>query len=60
MTLGLVFTAVHTVPAYGRLATSARTVKHYLHNFDRSGQELSPVERIMFSLILAKSDGPCE
>jgi len=56
MAAGLVLTAAHTVPAYCRLASSARTVRQYWHNFDRSGKELSPVERFMFSLLLAKSD----
>lgn len=53
---GLVFTAVHAVPSYGRLASSARAVREHLHSFDRSGRELSPFERLAFSLLLAKSD----
>jgi len=56
MMAGLVFTAVHTVPTYGRLASSARAVRQYLHSFDRSGKELSPFERLAFSLLLARSD----
>ena len=47
---GLVFTAVHTDPSY-------RAVRQYLHTFDRSGKELSPVERLAFSLLLARSEG---
>jgi hypothetical protein len=57
MAAGLVFSAAHTVPAYGRLASSARAVRQYWHNLDRSEKELSPVERFMFSLLLAKSQG---
>jgi hypothetical protein len=56
MAAGLVFTAAQTVPACGRLASSARMVRLYWRNFDRSGQELSPVERFLFSLLLAKSE----
>jgi hypothetical protein len=56
MAAGLVFTAVRTVPAYGRLASSGRTVRHYLRDFDRSAKELSPTERFLFSVLLAKSE----
>jgi hypothetical protein len=56
MALGLVFTGLHTAPAYNRLASSARSVRHYFHHFDRSGKELSPIERFAFSLLLAKSE----
>ncbi len=55
MTAGLALTAVHTAPAYGRLASSARTVRQYWRNFDSSKKELSPVERLLFTLLLAKS-----
>ncbi|HKE27546.1 MAG TPA: hypothetical protein VKB88_34560 [Bryobacteraceae bacterium] len=55
MMAGLAFT-IHTIPSYCRLASSARAVRQYLHTFDRSGKELSPVERLAFSLLLAKSD----
>ena len=54
---GLVFTAVHTVPSYCRLASSARAFRHYMHSFERSGKGLSPVERFAFSLLLTKSEG---
>jgi hypothetical protein len=56
MMAGLVLTVAHTGPAYCRLAHSARSVRHYLRDFDRSGKELSPLERFAFSLLLAKSD----
>jgi hypothetical protein len=55
MAAGLVFTAVHSVPAYSRLASSARTVRHYLRDF-RSAKDLSPAERLLFSVLLAKSE----
>ena len=56
MAAGLVFTAVHTIPAYGRLASSARTVRHYLRDFNRSAKDLSPAERLLFSMLMAESE----
>jgi hypothetical protein len=56
MAVGLVLTGVRGVPAYNRLTSSARSVRQYLRSFDRSGKELSPVERFAFSLLLANRE----
>jgi len=48
MAAGLVFTAGHGLPTY------ACTVQHYLHDFERTRNDLSPMERLVFSLILAQ------
>jgi len=53
MAAGLAIGAVHTAPACGRLASSARDVRQYWRDFGRA-KELSPMERLVFSLILAK------
>lgn len=53
MAAGLVFTAARTIPAYGRLACSARTVRHYFEDF-RSAKDLSAPERLLFSVLMAK------
>ena len=57
MAAGLVFTAVQSAPAYCRLASSARTVRHYLRDF-RTAKDLSPAERLLFSVLLAKGEKP--
>lgn len=56
MAAGLALTALQTAPVYCRLASSARTVRQHLRDFEHSGQGLSPVERLMFSLLLAKAE----
>lgn len=56
MAAGLALTAAQTAPVYCRLAASARAVRQHLREFERTGQDLSPVERLMFSLLLAKSE----
>jgi hypothetical protein len=58
MAAGLVLTAAQTAPVYCRLASSARMVRQHLREFERSGQDLSPAERLMFSLLLAKTGKP--
>ena len=55
MAAGLALTAAQTAPVYCRIASSARAVRQHLRDFERSGQELSPMERLMFSLLLAKA-----
>ena len=55
MAAGLVVTAVHTAPAYCRLVSSARSVRHYLRDF-RDAKDLSPSERLLFSVLMAKSE----
>jgi hypothetical protein len=40
----------------GKLTTSARTFQRYVARLRTSGDSLSPIERLVFSLILANSD----
>ena len=56
--VGLMATAVHTAPAYGRLVSSARSFQHYFQDLKGAGTSLSPVERLVFSLILANTRTP--
>ncbi|HUI53801.1 MAG TPA: hypothetical protein VLY04_02445 [Bryobacteraceae bacterium] len=52
---GLTATAVHGSPVYARLQSSAQNFQHYFHALKSSGASLSPVERFVFSLVLAKA-----
>jgi hypothetical protein len=55
---GLAVTAAETSPAYVRLAASAQKFQQYFRDLDRAGTSLSPVERFVFSLVLANSKAP--
>jgi hypothetical protein len=50
--------AARTTPVYGKLAASARTFQRYVSRLKTTGDSLSPIERFVFSLILADSDSP--
>jgi hypothetical protein len=54
--LGLIVAAARTTPAYSKLATSARTFQRYVKRMRAPADSLSPIERLVFSLILANSD----
>ena len=56
--LGLTAMAARTTPLYGTLATSARTFQRYVNCLKTTGDSLSPIERFVFSLILANGDSP--
>jgi hypothetical protein len=52
---GLAGTAVYSAPSYCHMISSARSAQHYLQDLDRAGTSLNPVERFVFSLVLANS-----
>ena len=56
--LGLAAMAARSTPAYGNLAASARTFQRYVSRLTTTGDSLSPIERFVFSLILANRDAP--
>ena len=58
LTVGLMATAIHTAPAYGRLVSSAQSFQHYFQDLKGAGNSLNPVERFVFSLILANTRTP--
>ena len=58
LTVGLMATAVHNAPAYGRLVSSAQSFQHYFQNLKGADTSLNPVERFVFSLILANTRTP--
>jgi hypothetical protein len=55
LTVGLMATAVRTAPAYGRLVSSAQSFQHYFQDLKGAGSSLNPVERFVFSLVLANT-----
>jgi hypothetical protein len=58
LTVGLMATAFRNAPAYGRLVYSAQSFQHYFQDLKGAGASLSPVERFVFSLILANTRTP--
>jgi hypothetical protein len=50
--------AARSTPLYGQLATSARTFERCVTRLKTGGGSLSPIERFVFSLILANGDSP--
>jgi hypothetical protein len=56
--LGLTVAAVHTSPAYYRLVSTAESFQRYFHDLKGAGSSLSPIERFMFSLVLANTKAP--
>jgi hypothetical protein len=58
LVIGLTATAVETAPSYWRLITSARSVHRYWRDLDAAGSSLSPIGRLVFSLVLANTKAP--
>ena len=56
MALVMAVTAVETAPAYSRLASSTNNFRQYFRDLGKSG--VGPVERFVFSLMLANSKTP--
>ena len=58
LTVGLMAMAVRNAPAYDRLVSSAQSFQHYFRDLKGAGASLNPVERFVFSLILANTRTP--
>jgi hypothetical protein len=58
LTVGLMATAVRNAPVYSRLVSSAQSFQHYFQDLKGAGASLSPVERFVFSLVLANTKTP--
>ena len=56
--MGLTVTAVHTQPVYCRIVSSTRNFQQYFRDLKQAGSSLSPIERFVFSLVLANSKTP--
>jgi hypothetical protein len=53
---GLAVAAADTSPLYGKLAASARKFQQSFEDLGGSGNVLSPLERFVFSLVLANGE----
>jgi hypothetical protein len=60
MTMAMALAAIHGSPAYGRAADSARNFRHYFSDLKNADDSLNPVQRFVFSLILANTKPPQE
>jgi hypothetical protein len=58
MALGLTAGAVHTSPLFGRFVSSAQSFQSYYRNLKQAGASMSPIERFVFSLVLANPKAP--
>jgi hypothetical protein len=47
-----------STPAYRQLVSSAANFEHYLDSLKGGGNSLSPIERLVFSLMLSNSKTP--
>jgi len=52
---GAATTGLRNAPAYGRLVSSAQSFQHYFQDLKGACASLNPVERFVFSLILANT-----
>jgi hypothetical protein len=55
LALGLIAGAVSTAPAYGRLVCSAQNIQKHFRDLRQSGDSLNPIERLVFSLVMANT-----
>jgi hypothetical protein len=56
--LGLMAGTIRSTPAYRQLVSSAASFERYLDNLNRADSSLSPIERLVFSLVLSNSKPP--
>ncbi|SPE34745.1 conserved exported hypothetical protein [Candidatus Sulfopaludibacter sp. SbA6] len=54
--LGLTASAAHTSPVLARFVSSAQSFQQHFRELKSSGSSLSPIERFVFSLILANTE----
>jgi len=55
--VGMALTIMAALPPfYSRIATSSQSFQEYFQDLNQSGNSLNPVERVVFSLVLANSD----
>lgn len=54
--MGLTLTAIHGIPVCSRLISSAQNFKQCFRALNRANASASPVERLVFSLMLANAE----
>ena len=52
--------AAHTSPALGRVVSSAQSFRSYFRDLGHAGTTVNPLERFVFSLVLANPKGNTE
>jgi hypothetical protein len=55
--VGLLAASPRTIPAYGRVASSAARFQQYFRDL-KQANTMSPIERFVFSLVLARAKAP--
>jgi hypothetical protein len=55
LAVGLTLTAVHGIPGYGRLVSSAQNFQECFRALKSANATANPVERLVLSLMLANS-----
>jgi hypothetical protein len=58
LVLGLTAGTVHTSPVLYRFVSSAQSFQHYYRDLKDAGTSMSPIERFVFSLVLANPKTP--
>jgi hypothetical protein len=58
LALLLAMGTVLSSPAYCRIVHSAQNFQRYYHDLKQGDNSLNPIERIVFSLVLANSRNP--
>jgi len=58
MALGLTAIGVHTSPVFCRFVSSAQSFQSYYRDLKQAGTSMGPVERFVFSLVLANPKAP--
>jgi hypothetical protein len=58
LALGLIAFTVRSTPAYDQLVSSTASFERYLDGLNKGGNSLSPIERLVFSLVLSNSKTP--
>lgn len=58
LALVLAATAFQRSPAVCRLVSSAHNVQHYFRDLNGAASSLNPVERLVYSLVLASTRTP--
>jgi hypothetical protein len=58
LAVGLMATAFRNAPAYSRIVSSAQSFQRHFQDLEGAGAALSPVERFVFSLVLANTRTP--
>jgi hypothetical protein len=56
--LGLMLTAAGVSPVFDRLVSSAQNFQLHYRDLKQTGDSLSPLERVVFSLVLANGEQP--